>query len=59
VRQLELSTTEDDSNMNVLEIVSIIRITKNVCDSNEVSVVLQVVGREGFSKVLMVRVNVE
>lgn len=52
-RQLELSTTAEDSNRNAFEATSMILILKKVCDSSVTSVVLQKVWSEGF-KILLI-----
>ena len=57
VRQLEPSTTDEDSKRKLLERVSMMRSTKKVLASMVVSVVSQVVGRDGLSMVLMVRLR--
>jgi|LakMenEpi03Aug12_release.lakeMendotaPanAssembly.Ray.scaffolds.fasta_scaffold271336_2 hypothetical protein len=53
VRQLDPSTTDEDSNKKVLDTVSIILILKKVADKTLVSVVLQYVGREGLRRKLI------
>lgn len=58
VRQFLESTTEEDSKRKLLETVSMMRTMKKVWARMVVSVVLQLVGREGFSSVLIVRLRV-
>lgn len=59
VRQLVESTTEEDSKRKLLDTVSMILMMKKVCARMLVSVVLQLVGSDGLSSELMVRVRVE
>jgi hypothetical protein len=57
VKQLLLSTTEDDSKRKLFEIVSIILMMKKVWAKMVVSVVLQLVGKEGLRIVLIVKLR--
>jgi hypothetical protein len=57
VRQLVESTTEEDSKRKLLDTVSMILTMKKVWARMDRSVVLQLVGREGLSKVLIVRLR--
>lgn len=52
-----LSTTEEDSKRKLFERVSIILMTKKVWDRIVVSVVLQLVGKEGLRRVLIVKLR--
>jgi hypothetical protein len=58
VRQLLELTMDEDWKRKLLESVSMMRIMKKVYASKAVSVVSQMVGSEGFSRVLTVRVSV-
>lgn len=57
VRQFLESTTEEDSKRKLLETVSMMRTMKKVWDRMFVSLVLQLVGKEGFSRVLIVKLK--
>lgn len=57
VRQFVESTTEEDSKRKLLDTVSMILTMKKVWARMDLSVVLQLVGREGLSKVLIVRLS--
>ena len=58
VRQLEESTIELDSKRKVLDMVSMMRITKKVWDKMVTSVVSHLVGKDGFSKLVTAKVRV-
>ena len=56
-KQFSLSTTEEDSNMNLLDLTSIILILKKVCERRVTSSVSQKVSSEGFKILEMVNVK--
>lgn len=57
LRQLELSTTADDSNKKAFDATSMILIMKKVCDKRVTSVVLQKVYSEGLRILLILKTS--